>query len=747
MKRLLLILLTLLFVAFQPTIAREEKDTLTICLVPLYSVDVNLDSLTDAVNNQLPFSQTFFRFRLHSRFQHFNDFQNDVLTVPTGKYDRYSQQMHELRDAFLRKNPKWNQQELTFFLVNKFNRTGTSGYIVKGKALGFVKVQANSLMAQSLNQLLAIALYRQLPNGQINLAVLDSIKPIQQQFQVVKSLQFNFFDPFEEIRTNYGLIAYYFWKEDALGNIVINGTNPLKAIVRPYKRNTFSYHLQIDNKLFLPLFSIFSQNISTIHLLAILIVALSFWVFSRKVRRKIKTKWKRSWIIRVLLRCILIISSIVLMCCSVLLVNKSYVVFEIKEGQIAALSNLSQGEIVDILATNIHPTIKAAPTIGSEIIIKSDYKVTLKQRLPVLYFDVVVNKNNRPIKMTFVYHSDSIILKKSSKKAFLAQSQYVVIRTYDEMRQLLHEKVFNHMGYDLTDKLAASDPPKRVLLFVNGYRPAASGGDLEASFNEVFKNGLEFPDSYNHIYTTDIHGYWNPWNAFDDLVKARIKPTESFYLDGHFTVATSNHKNLLQFTSLAARFPKRCKNPKKHSCLYMPKVTSTIWGGRKIKSIKALKLSSNLSGFNLRSKNGRIAGRNLLQALNELPNSSNNDTLYIVAHSMGFAYALGVIDELRSKIKLGGFYIISPENAQAGNVNLAEWQEVWQYGSNFQVDAPCLQDGIAPQSCVKGLDEKHRLYIPAELYTKKGFFDAHFIGYYTWIFSIAQQQKGSVHQH
>ena len=747
MKRLLLILLTLLFVAFQSTHARGQKDTLTICLVPLYSFDLNLDSLTETVNEQLPFSQTFFRFRLNNRFQRHNAIQDDVFTVPTGKYDRYSQQMHELRDAFLRKYPKWNQQELTFFLVKGFVKPATTGYIVKGKSLGFVKVQENNLLAQSLNQLLAIALYRQLPNDQTDLAGLDSITPIQQQLQTVKSFQFNFFDAFEDIRTNYGLIAYYFWTEDALGNIELRGKNPLEAIIRPYKRNTFSYHLQIDNILFIPLFSVISQNISTVHLLVVLILAISFWIFSRKLRRTIKTRWKRSWIIRVLLRFVLVISSIVLIYLSLLLVNKSYVFFEVKEGAIKTLSNKSLDEIVDVLATNVHPTVKATPSIGSEILIKNNYKVTLKRRLPVLYFDVVVSKNNRPIKMTFVQHSDSILLKKSLKKAFVAQSQYVVIRTYDETHQLLHEKVYNHIGYDLTDKLMASDPPKRVLLFVNGYRPASTGGNLEASFNEVFKNGLEFPDSYNHIYTTDIHSYWQPWNAFDDLVKARIKPTETFYLDGHFSVATSNHKNLIQFTSLAARFPKRCKNPNKHTCFDMPKVTSTIWGGSKIKTIKALSLSSNKSGFNQRRKNGRIAGRNILQALNELPNSSYNDTLYIVAHSMGFAYALGVIDELRSKIKLGGFYIISPENAKAGKVNLAEWQEVWQYGSNFPVDAPCLQDGIAPQSRVTGLDEKHRLYIPSELYTKKGFFDAHFIGYYTWIFSIAQRQKGSVRQH
>uniref|UniRef100_UPI0040494119 hypothetical protein n=1 Tax=Fluviicola sp. TaxID=1917219 RepID=UPI0040494119 len=163
--------------------------------------------------------------------------------------------------------------------------------------------------------------------------------------------------------------------------------------------------------------------------------------------------------------------------------------------------------------------------------------------------------------------------------------------------------------------------------------------------------------------------------------------------------------------------------------------------------LKALALSSNKSGFNKRRYNGRVAGRNILQALNELPNKSKNDTLYVVAHSMGFAYSLGVIDVLRNNIQFGGFYIIAPENARAGKVNKAEWQEIWQYGSDFPKEAPCLQDGIAPQSAAKGLDNKNRLFIPTENYLKKGFFDAHFIGYYTWIFAIEQAHKGAVRQH
>jgi diacylglycerol kinase len=748
MKRQLLILFTLLFVAFQSAHARVQKDTLIVNLVPLYSVELNLDSLEIVLNEQILTSQTVIRFRVNNRFKYLNEVQQTVFIAPTRKHDRYAQQMHELRAAFLRKFPKWDQQELTFFLVKDIRNTHQSAYIVKGKSMGFVKVQQISALARALNEMIARALYRSESIEQSDLSACDSVRPIQQQLQLVRSFNFDFFDPFEDIRTNYGLIAYYFWKEDALGNIALKGNNPLNAIIRPYKRNTFSYHLQIDNMLFVPLFHIFSQKVSTVHLVAVLLLVFLFWILSSKMRKKIKTRWKRSWIIRVLLRIVLISCSLGFIYLSLMLINKLYVIFEVKEGQIAALSNQSLDEIVDVLATNVHPTNKSAKEIGSEIIIKNEYKVTLKQRQSVLYFDVVNDKTNQPIKMTFVNQSDSILLKANKRRrGIAAKSQYFVVRTYNEEHELITEKVYNHIGYDLTNKLAASDPPKRVLLFVNGYRPASTGGNLEESFNEVFKNGLEFPDSYNHIYTSDVHSYWHPWNQFDDLVTARIKPSETYYLDGHFSVSTSNHKSLLQFTSLAARFPERCNNPQRHHCFTMPKVASTFWGGKTIKTRKELALSSNKVGFNKRRNNGRIAGRNILQALNELPNKSKNDTLFIVAHSMGFAYSLGVIDVLRSNIQFGGFYIIAPENPKAGKVNLFEWQEVWQYGSNFSVDAPCLQDGIAPQSKVNGLDEKHRLYIPANLYRKKGFFDAHFIGYYSWIFEIEQAHKGAVHQH
>ena len=40
-----------------------------------------------------------------------------------------------------------------------------------------------------------------------------------------------------------------------------------------------------------------------------------------------------------------------------------------------------------------------------------------------------------------------------------------------------------------------------------------------------------------------------------------------------------------------------------------------------------------------------------------------------IAHSMGYTYALGMADVLKDKIPLGCFYIIAPENAEAGEIN------------------------------------------------------------------------------
>ncbi len=115
----------------------------------------------------------------------------------------------------------------------------------------------------------------------------------------------------------------------------------------------------------------------------------------------------------------------------------------------------------------------------------------------------------------------------------------------------------------------------------------------------------------------------------------------------------------------------------------------------------------------------------------------------IVCHSMGYAYALGIIDKLQSaNIKFGRFYIIAPENAGSGAVPYG-FEEVWQYGSNEKKQLCFLQDGVAPQTQVLGIDNLPsgtiggRVYIPDGLSTM-GYAGSHMISNYGWIFTTIQ---------
>ncbi len=120
---------------------------------------------------------------------------------------------------------------------------------------------------------------------------------------------------------------------------------------------------------------------------------------------------------------------------------------------------------------------------------------------------------------------------------------------------------------------------------------------------------------------------------------------------------------------------------------------------------------------------------------------------------MGYAYALGVVDILKGKVPLGRLYIIAPENAEAGDINLNDFEEVWQYGSNLgesNADPLHQQDGVAPQTAVKGLKDieklplgkRGRAFIPKG--EPKGFLQSHSVGNYKWIFTRDKKDNGYV---
>ncbi len=128
------------------------------------------------------------------------------------------------------------------------------------------------------------------------------------------------------------------------------------------------------------------------------------------------------------------------------------------------------------------------------------------------------------------------------------------------------------------------------------------------------------------------------------------------------------------------------------------------------------------------------------------------DTLDIVAHSMGYAYAVGMIGTLKTAgIKFGRFYIIAPENACSGGCDLTAFTEVWQYGSNLDqsnADLVKEQDGVAPQCAVPEIEKIYtktkagRIFIPNGI--TKGFVQSHSIGNYGWIFNRTPSENGYV---
>lgn len=716
--------------------------TQRIVLVPLIKPNFHLDSLTKNLNRKFKSANLTFDVHLEPVWT-----ANQISTFknPESSRLKYTDEMIRLRNSYFKQNESKIANSLIFFIIPAFEDSLIDGFMVKNKAMGFiVQKTANSISKTLTHEYLY---------GYINSAYqLDTTvtrRLTNNQWLEVNGITdtYSYIDDYEDVVTNNGLIAYYLFQTDRQGNILLTQDNFLASIIRPMKKNTFSYHLQITSFLYKPLFVIKTKPFNIVHvtscLLTIFFVSFSFI----RLRKYLKQRWKKSRLIRFISRFVEIGLIIISVWVMIIFVDMGYYWFEVRNGVIDSFHNLSTEQTIEQLASNVHPKKLEEKELGSEIIIKKQNNYSIQRAKRVLYFKLVVNNDNKAVKLTYKRSSDSI-QSKLLRHPRLAESHYMVVSVFSEKGKWIHDEIYNHLGVNLTDKIHLADPPKRILLFINGYRPTSLGKSFAENFKNIQENGVEFPNSLNRIYTSDRYNYWQPWGKIDDLFKQRINPTETFYADGHHSVATSNHRSILNFVTASQKYPPRCPNPKHHVCKQTKSFDFGFFGSSYKDTYKLLATTPNRNGFQLRENTGRIAGRNLFQLLNELPNTSKNDTLYIIAHSMGFAYAQGIINQLRGTIQFGGLYIIAPENAKSGKVNTSEWREIWQYGSNLgqkNQDAPCLQDGVAPQSAVQGLTLANRIFIPKENYTTKGFFDSHFIGYYKWILDIPPGKKGNIH--
>jgi hypothetical protein len=274
---------------------------------------------------------------------------------------------------------------------------------------------------------------------------------------------------------------------------------------------------------------------------------------------------------------------------------------------------------------------------------------------------------------------------------------------------------------------------KNLLIFCNGYRPNTP-------------NPIENPKMPDEVNLTDVNGYWK---GIDAMFINRIGTRNVIYADGHQTVATSNHTSELKFMTNYAEWGCASSLP---FAIFAPTLSLDPTNCmRYYHNSNAFKLHTtpNNDGFQTRRNSGKLAGMDLITKINNgtVKFDPAKDTIDIVSHSMGHAYALGIIDALSTsstKFKFGRFYCLAPENGCSTNAkfNFNLFEEVWQYGSNEKLDLVWEQDGIAPQCPIPGIELTNlgsktkygRIFIPDKVNPKR-YLESHMIVYYFWLFS------------
>ncbi|MBI1837909.1 MAG: hypothetical protein HYR91_11660 [Flavobacteriia bacterium] len=730
-----------------------------IIIVPLVDFRFNKDSLMSILTTVYNPINLKFEIEIKNQFntKHFTDklsFNN-----PSENFDHYTHQMRRLRDVYFEKNPNASKNAYYIFLIPNFITPSIKGYMPRNKSIGFIPVN-DSMIYHTIAKSFCLGIgmldeswKNEGPKIGTTTNIMDTLINTQlTYFQWVQlrgnSSSYLYFDAEEDIKTNNGMIAYYFWEENKDGYIKLKGSL-LNSIKRPFKKNYISYHLNINDILLKPLYSYRSLHICWLHIILFIITLTITTYYRRKIKRKLKILLKRPFfIIRISLFGILILGTITFGL-SWKLINNQIEKHQVTSGFLKELKGESYYQAYYSILKNKNLKHDNEFTMGSEILLNHGDNWYMKRKKRVLYFNVKQDEFGKWTLLKITKDSD-ILKVKSLKYKQKAESHYLVFNYINKNGKIEKQKVFNHSGTDITDKIIIQeDLSKRILLFVNGYRPSSIGHTFEETFQDIEKNGLEFPNSLNLIYTFDRYNYWRPWNNIDVLFQNRINPNETFYADGHFSVETSNYKSLVKFTTSSTNYPKRCKNQKKHTCFKVKKEDNFWSWFTSDNTVDLLPTKSNKKGFNIRYINGKVAGKNLLQMINEIPNRSENDTLFIIAHSMGYAYALGMIEELQHKINLGEFYIIAPENAESGPINIKKWNKVYQYGVDHKKlyhVSPCMLDGIAPQTKIPELPKENQIFIPEMYYKRFGFFDSHFIGYYTWILDIKPDKPGYIRQ-
>jgi hypothetical protein len=217
------------------------------------------------------------------------------------------------------------------------------------------------------------------------------------------------------------------------------------------------------------------------------------------------------------------------------LINAGYERFEVRTGILKNLGKLNTDQAIQTILYNQNLKQRTQNKLKSEIFIRKQDGWHVKKRKRVLYFDAIQDTTGVIQTFRLIGDSDSLLVNAIAYRK-RAISHYMVVNEKTQEGKLIQQRVYNHLGIELTDKMTIQDPPKRILVFVNGYRPTSVGHSFEDNFEDIRNKGLEYPNSSNIIYTFDRYDYWRPWNEMDiqfqkqnDFYISPAIPTEITY--------------------------------------------------------------------------------------------------------------------------------------------------------------------------------------------------------------------------
>lgn len=533
---------------------------------------------------------------------------------------------------------------------------------------------------------------------------------------------------------NNGRVQHIAWKENSKGQIIDDQKENFGIEILE-QRNQFFQYKEPNNPLFKIRYNRLGIHWTILHFVALALTLLIQILTFRKINQRMReSRFLKRWSFR-FLKLLLWLGVIAGNWATIWAIELYNTKIHFRNLELDDFKNYSSNQLQSKFSDRTYFDPIETTHLRFQSYRKKDGRWFAIRSLPVLHF-----KKNQNGSLSYLYDRRYLKLAAGLKKR-KAATQLVVIHDQSSTQQdtALYFQIKNKQFIPYVLK---EDKAKRILLFVNGYRPVSTSSDPERAFEEINSKGLEKPRSKNLIYNIDQFSYW-PKERFLDVVADRISPDEILFADGHHSVSTSNHGSLIKFVSTTALYPIPCKGS--HHC-----ATTKVANQQNVRTYNLLATVPNYQGFKKRYLAGKQAGRNLLQELSSDGNLTQNDTLYVVSHSMGHAYLMGIASILRGKIQLASYWAFAPENPKGMYFAAHWWKEVYQYGTKLygpQRHAPCQQDGVAPQWRILGLKPRQHIGFPKNLKNRMGYLKSHYIGYYDWVFEILAQQPGYLGKH